>query len=118
MISRTVSISSAQRDATPTSYFAGKCSRFYAIINEHCDGLMRKLRNSKFGQGWNFWFVDDNSDSPLSSLELCGLKKREFSFLIKIITDLGLFRRWRITVATHKPKTSTLTKFGVTEFSH
>ncbi len=45
-------------------------------------------------------------------------KKREFSFLITIITDLGFFTRYRITVATHKPKTSTLTEFGVTEFSH
>ncbi len=82
------------------------------------DGLLRKLRNSKFGQGWGFWFVGGNSDSPSSSLDLRGLKKIVFSFLIKIITDLGLFRWWRITGVTYTPGISILTEFGVTEFSH
>ncbi len=67
---------------------------------------MRKLCNSKFGQVWGFWFVGGNSDSPSSSPELCGLKKREFSSLIKIITDLDIFQRWRITVATYTPEIS------------
>ncbi len=34
------------------------------VLYHNIDGLMRKLRNSKFGQGWGFWFVVGNSDSP------------------------------------------------------
>ncbi len=62
-------------------------------IKVYIDGLIRKLCNSKISQDWGFWFVGSNSDSPSSSLEVhCLKEKREFLFLIKIITDLDLFR--------------------------
>ncbi len=38
------------------------------LLQLYIDGLMRKLCNSKVGEGWGFWFVDGNSDS-LSSEE-------------------------------------------------
>ncbi len=38
--------------------------RSIETMKNYIDGLMRKLRNSKFGQG--FWFVGGNSDSPSS----------------------------------------------------
>ncbi len=43
-----------------------KRRRLPTCIIAHIDGLMRKLRNSKFGQGWGSWFVGGNSDSPSS----------------------------------------------------
>ncbi len=44
------------------------CTQMHEVkkVNLHNNGLMRKLRNSKFGQGWGIWFVGGNSDSPSS----------------------------------------------------
>ncbi len=41
-------------------------SEMYLNPELYIDALMRKLSNSKFGQGWGFWFVGGNSDSPSS----------------------------------------------------